>query len=412
MRIKKIKIWGIIGLIFAFTFLFVGCSDDNNQTIKPKDETLNKTPKGKITLWVDPNYISTYQSLVKDFENDYPKVKVTVEGKKLTDVKNDVTKDPSKAADIFMTTSDQVPSLAEVGLLYPLRDRRVKDVNNDHSDVSIRGITWKHELYGYPASISAQVLYYDKTQINSNDLKSWSNLTTQGILAVKFNQTGANYIFAPQFISADKDRINTVFNDNSYGVNVLKWIKSQKNNRGILQSNEPLSDLKSGKAQSFIGSSDNANQVKEALNSKFAVAPMPSINTNQEKVPFKSLVEVKLFGVNQQSKYPFAAMTLAAFLTSKKSEVKVFHDLGLIPSNNKAQTDPNIKNDLVVRTTNVMSDNKHAVVLPNDFKTKKFWDSMDLLINDTYEGKINETDYLSRLHKIEKSSFKGREISR
>ncbi|MDG2982095.1 extracellular solute-binding protein [Latilactobacillus curvatus] len=396
------------GLVLGVSAIaLAGCGNKSDDQSASSD-TNSSQVKGDIKLWVDTEHIAAIKGQVSKFEKANPDVKVKIKTGSSADALKDVSKDPEKAADVFMMPHDQIGQMAEAGLLYPIGKKQVATIKKNNVDSAIQGVTWKNKVYGYPYGIESQVLYYNKSKLSENDVKSWDSLTQKGKLGANFAENGANYIFAPLFMSNGdvlygengEDLKGTNFN-NQNGVEVLSWIAKQKSNPGVVQTNAAaLANLQSGKIDAFLSGPWSKNDVKKALGDKMAVAAYPTVNFGSGEKQMKAFLGVKVYGVNQQTKSPLASMALANYLSNEKTQEIEFKKNGVVPSNKRAQEATNVKTDAVAKSVMVMSDNDHSVVMPKLPEMTTFWPPMDSLINDVYKGKINATQYQAKLDKF------------
>lgn len=396
------------GLVLGVSAIaLAGCGNKSDDQSASSD-TNSSQVKGDIKLWVDTEHIAAIKGQVSKFEKANPDVKVKIKTGSSADALKDVSKDPEKAADVFMMPHDQIGQMAEAGLLYPVGKKQVATIKKNNVDSAIQGVTWKNKVYGYPYGIESQVLYYNKSKLSENDIKSWDSLTQKGKLGANFAENGANYIFAPLFMSNGdvlygengEDLKGTNFN-NQNGVEVLSWIAKQKSNPGVVQTNAAaLANLQSGKIDAFLSGPWSKNDVKKALGDKMAVAAYPTVNFGSGEKQMKAFLGVKVYGVNQQTKSPLASMALANYLSNEKTQEIEFKKNGVVPSNKRAQEATNVKTDAVAKSVMAMSDNDHSVVMPKLPEMTTFWPPMDSLINDVYKGKINATQYQAKLDKF------------
>lgn len=399
---KKLIMGGAILSMSAL--VLAGCGNEKKEDSEASDKT---AIKGDLKLWIDTEHIEVFKGIVADFEKENPDVKVEIKAGQSANAKADVSKDPEKAADVFMMPHDQVGQMAEAGLLYP-NTKYADSVKENNTEAAVEGATWKDKIYGYPYGVESQVLYYNKSKLSEDDVKSWDTLTSKGKIGTNFAEAGANYIFGPLFMSNGnllygedgEDLSGTDFN-NEKGVQVLEWIAKQKDNSGVVQANaSALSNLQSGKTDAFLSGPWSKNDVQKALGDNMAVAPYPTIDFGNGQVPMKAFLGVKLFGVNQQTKSPLAAMALADYLSNEESQRKEFEENGVIPSNKNLQNDENVKNDMVAKAVMEMATPEHSVVMPKLPEMVSFWPPMDALINDTYKGKISSDQYQEKLDKF------------
>ena len=360
--------------------------------------------EGKVKVWIDTEHVETFKGIVADFQTEFPDVEVEIAAGSSADAKKEVSKDPKAAADVFMMPHDQVGQMAEAGLLYP-NTKYADEVKANNVDSAIEGATWNGELYGYPYGVESQILYYNKSTLSEDDVKSWATLTEKGKIGANFAEAGANYVFGPLFMSnglylygeTGEDPNGTNFNSEP-GVEVLQWIADQKNNPGVIQSNaEALSNLESGVTDAFLSGPWSKNDVEKALGENMAVAAYPTVDFGNGEVQMKAFLGVKLFAVNQQTEAPLAAMALANYLSNESSQLVEFEKMGVIPSNKALQSNETVTNDAVAKAVMEMSQTTHSVVMPKIPEMVSFWPAMDAVINDTYKGNIKPADYMTKL---------------
>ncbi|BDR58783.1 extracellular solute-binding protein [Xylocopilactobacillus apicola] len=407
MRLNWKKIFFSL-ITLMLSLILVGCTGSDNSSKAPKEKS-DQVIKGKLKLWVDPNYVAVYTKIAHDFENKYPEVKITIQASNSDQMKRMVSKDPSKAADVFMISNDQIGSMVNSGLIYPLRDRRVDEIKNNNSHNIVEAITFKNNIYGYPVGIDTQVLYYDKSKLSPNDVLHWDQLTSKAAVSLGFTSMNGSYTLTPLFMSngdqlfGEKgDNVKETNFNNEKGIEVLRWVAQQKTNQRVVDATTGTAqaNLENEKIQAWVADSSLKSSFQKQLNNNLSATVLPMVKLSDKELVFKSFLHVKLFGVNQQTKLPQAAMTLAEFLTSKESQLLTFKDQGLTPANQQLQKDPTILNDSVAKSVIKMSDQEHAAVLPKLRQLSAFWPEMDQLLNDTYNGKVQESDYQNQLDEL------------
>ena len=213
--------------VAAVALTLTACGSDSSS--KDSSTTTSSKPSGEVKLWVDTNFTKVYGKIVKDFEKENPDVKVTVKQGNSADAQKDIKKDPSSAADVFMFPHDQLGQMVDAGIIYQ-NTKYAKDVKANNVDSAVDAATYNGNLYGYPYGVESQILYYNKSKLTANDVKTWSGLTSKGKLGVNFAENGANYIFSSLFMSnggllygEDGEDIKGTNFNNANGVEVLKW---------------------------------------------------------------------------------------------------------------------------------------------------------------------------------------------
>ncbi len=181
------KLWKklLIGSATLVTVtLLAACSSKSTSSTS----TDAKNVSGSVKLWVDTTQVPYYKKIVANFNKKYPdvKVKVTQSPNGSANAKTDVGKDPAKAADVFEVANDQLGSMAEAGYINPLSPDATKAVKNNNVAVASEGVTWKGKMFAYPFAEQAQTIYYNKSKLTADDVKTWDGLTAKGVLATDF----------------------------------------------------------------------------------------------------------------------------------------------------------------------------------------------------------------------------------
>lgn len=393
-------------LLGSTVLLITGCGNNGDSSTAQGDSNDTEI-EGNVKLWIDTEYMDVYKELVKDFEDEYPDVQVEVAAGNSTDAQQDVSKDPNAAADVFMMPHDQIGQMAQAGLLYP-NTKYADEVKENNVDSAIEAVTWEDKIYGYPYGVESNILYYNQESLAESDVESWDTLTEKGKLGANFAEDGANYDFAPLFMSNGlelygkngDDPDGTNFN-NDKGIEVLKWIANQKQNSGVIQSgDEALSNLEIGKTDALLSGPWSKGDVENALGDKMGVTAFPTVDFGNGEVQMKAFLGVRVLGVNQQTETPLASMALANYLSSQNSQLALFEGTGNAPSNQVLQDNEKVKDDPVAKAVTEMSDEEHSVVMPKIPEIVSFFPPMDALINDTYKGKIKEDNYQEKLDKL------------
>lgn len=402
---KKYLTSGLV--LSASAFVLAACGSESKEAPKESaagSETEEVKVEGKVKVWIDTEHTETFKGIVSDFNKEFPDVDVEIAAGSSADAKQDVAKDPKAAADVFMMPHDQLGQMVESGLIYP-NTKYADEVKANNVDSAIEGASWNGELYGYPYGVESQILYYNKSKLSEDDIKTWKTLTEKGKIGTNFAEAGANYIFGPLFMSnglylygeTGEDPNGTNFNSEP-GVEVLKWLADQKSNPGVIQSNEEaLSNLESGVTDAFLSGPWSKNDVAKALGDDMGVAAYPTLDFGNGEVQMKAFLGVKLFAVNQQTEAPLAAMALANFLSNESSQLIEFEKMGVIPSNKALQANEAILSDEVAKAVMEMSQTTHSVVMPKIPEMVSFWPAMDAVLNDAYKGNIKEDQYMTKL---------------
>lgn len=412
MKIWKKALLGTSVLVAGLAL--AACGSDNSSSDSSSKSTSSKSVTGTVKLWVDTTKVPYYKTIVKDFNKQYPDVKVTVTQSPngSANAKTDVGKDPSKAADVFEVPNDQLGAMADQGYINPLSPTATKNVKAGNSSVTADAVTWQGKMYGYPTSQQAQTLYYNKSKLSAEDVKTWDGLTAKGVLATDFTNA---YNFYPVFFSAgttlygkDGETLTGTDANSAKGVEAMTWLAQQKANKNVMQTSNTLNQLKSGAAAATLDGPWNAANIKKILGDNFAVAPYPTITLNGKQVQMQAFLGIGCFAVNSHTatQDQKAAATLAEYVTNKQSQLVVYKNSGAIPVNLAAQKDQTVADDPVAKAVMTMSKKGYSTVMPKMTQMATYWNLSAPLINGAYTGSIKPDQYAAKLDTFVKAISK------
>lgn len=402
------KLWKklALGSVVALSAIsLTACSNNSNSN---ESKSSNK----QLTLWVDTARVSWYKGVVKDFEKEHPniKVKVTQNPNGSANAKTDVAKDPSKAADVFGVPNDQLGQMADSGYINPLSPTDTKEIKKNSVPEAYKGVEWKGKLYAYPYSEQAQTVYYDKSKLSPEDVKSWKTMTSKGVVATDFTNA---YVMWPVMFSAGTklfgnsgEDVKGSTMDSQNGVNAMKWYAEQKNNKGVMQTSNALNQLKKGNAQAILDGPWNAANIKKILGKNLGVAPYPTIEVGGKTAQMEAFLGIECFAVNSHTSNAKNAAILAKYLSNKENQLIVHKNAGEIPVNKAAQNTAEIKNDPVAKAVIQMAQPGYSVLQPKLPQMSIFWNDSAPLISGAYDGKIKPSQYKSKLAKLQKKISK------
>lgn len=370
-----------------------------------------------LKLWVPTDTKETYTEIVKNFEKENAGVKVKIVESNTANAQENVKKDPSKAADVFALPHDQLGQLVESGVIQEVPAKYAKEVKANNTGQAVAGAQYKGKTYAFPYGIESQVLFYNKSKLSADDVKSYETITSKATFGEMFKEMNA-YKTAPLFLSVGDTLFGKDGEDakgtnwgNEAGVSVLKWIADQKNNKGFVNvtSENIMSKFGDGTVAAIqSGPWDYATAEKAVGKDNIGVAIYPTINIGGKTVQQKAFMGVRLFAVNQapagsNTKRISASYKLAAYISNEESQKTVFEKVNTIPANTNAQeTDSVQSSDLAKAVITMGSSDKYTTLMPKLNQMTTFWTESKAILSDTYNGKIKESDYLKRLKQFDK----------
>lgn len=370
-----------------------------------------------IKLWVPTGAKASYEEIVKKFE-DESGYKVNIIESNDSKAQENVKKDPEKAADVFSLPHDQLGQLVESGVIQEIPDDYAKEISEQATEQAITGAQYNGKTYAFPFGIESQVLFYNKSKLSADDVKNYETITTKATFGDTFKSMNA-YDTAPLFMSVG----DTLFGENGEtvdgtnwaneaGVSVLEWIADQKNNSGFVNTTaeNTMSKFGDGSVAAIETGPWDLSAAQEAVGKdNLGIAVYPKINIGGKDVQQKAFLGVKLFAVNQapagsDTDRIAASYKLASMLTSEESQENQFTYEGrnIIPSNKAVQKSDKVQSDELAQAVITMaSSSDYTVVTPKLSQMTTFWTESAALLSDVYNGKIQSSEYLTKLQEFD-----------
>lgn len=407
---KKLFLAGA-GLTLASSVL-VACSNSSSS-----ESSSSSSSDKTIKLWVPTGAKASYEEIVKKFE-DESGYKVNIIESNDSKAQENVKKDPEKAADVFSLPHDQLGQLVESGVIQEIPDDYAKEISEQATEQAIAGAQYNGKTYAFPFGIESQVLFYNKSKLSADDVKNYETITTKATFGDTFKSMNA-YGTAPLFMSVG----DTLFGENGEtvdgtnwaneaGVSVLKWIADQKNNSGFVNTTaeNTMSKFGDGSVAAIETGPWDLSAAQEAVGKdNLGIAVYPKINIGGKDVQQKAFLGVKLFAVNQapagsDTDRIAASYKLASMLTSEESQENQFTYEGrnIIPSNKAVQKSDKVQSDELAQAVITMaSSSDYTVVTPKLSQMTTFWTESAALLSDVYNGKIQSSEYLTKLQEFD-----------
>ena len=350
----------IVALLLACMMivgLFAGCGEkpatgnegtSGGETAKPEAITLKVWGPSEDQA----NENSFLQTACKQFaEANKDKWTITFEYGVCSegDAGNNVTQDPSAAADVYMFANDQLGTLINAGAIAKLGGAALEQVKASNSETMIKSVSdAEGNVYGVPFTGNTWFMYYDASKLTAEDVKSLDAMMAKGTVAFPVTNTW----YLPSFYYANGGTMFGDGTDGSKGINfggeagaeVTAYIANALAAGTLVDdaNGVGLDGFRNGTIVAMFSGTWDANGVAEALGENYAAAALPTITINGVEKQMKSFAGSKAIGVNPHSKNAAAAVALAAWLGS--AEMQALHyDLrngGVIPCDTSLLTDP------------------------------------------------------------------------
>ena len=319
----------------------------------------NASGEVSLTVWGSQEDQEMLKQMCDDFAAANPDKKYTFTYGVVSeaDAQKEVIKDISAAADVFAFASDQTATLVDAGALY--RVTKNKDqIIAENTEASISAASINDELYGYPYVSDTYFMYYDKSKLSEDDVKSIEGIMSKDIEGVSTNfafDTDNGWYQTAFFFGAGcklfgddgTDPTQCDFN-NERGYMVGEYLIDLVNNPKY-GSNFDDSLVKAGFADGTLAAAVsgtwNASEIQASLGDNYAATKLPEFTlSNGETVQMGSMANFKIMGVNSETKNPLEAMALAEWLTNKDNQKLRFEKRSFAPTNVELANDTETMN--------------------------------------------------------------------
>lgn len=387
-----------------------GCSGTDGAASGDNNNASGSVKTVALTVWGSADDQQMLREMADDFIKTHPesKYEITIRVTGEDVARDEALKDIETAADVFAITNDQLGALVNADAVYE-NTRYADEIRDTRTDSAVSAAMIGDKLYGYPSSAETYFLFYDKSKLTEDDVRSLEAILDKkqesGVAPFAMDISDA-YFSSSFFLTAGcqiygengQDPSVVTFNTEE-GLAAAKYIATLKN-RGAedISGDVAASRFKAGKLASYISGSWKTEAFKEALGENFGVAKLPVINLNGNETNMVSFAGGKMYVVKSTTEHPVEAMALAAFLTNEDNQLKRFNDRALLPNNiNLAGHEDIVSNPAIAAELDQL---RFSVATPSITQMSKYWDPVAAFTKDVFEGKITENDMKSKLDQL------------
>lgn len=174
-------------LLALILITLVACSSDNGTTENGNDEEKNVEKEEvnlTFTTWGSDGHIAMYEELLKEFNEDYPHIKVTVESIPHGDYqqKLSVLAAGNELPDVGWVAERMVPQFVNNNILQDITSI-TEDADFDFEDYIPSTLElWEHDgkLLGLPFSTPPMIMYYNQAMFDEAGLETPRELAEKG----------------------------------------------------------------------------------------------------------------------------------------------------------------------------------------------------------------------------------------
>ena len=369
----------LLALVLCSTMamsLLGGCGSDKKDTSSSGEASsqateedalanLVKATEGTVnlTLWCSETdaYQNVMKTIIDNFKSEYSDVdfNITVGSCSEADAKDNVTKDPEAAADVYVFADDQLSELVKAGALQSIDKSFTYDVNEACGEATVAAATQDDKLYAYPLTASnGYFLYYNSEYISDEDAGSWDTILEAANKAGKkvgldFTSGWYTYGFfagAGLELSLNDDGTNTCNWNATEGVEytgaqVAEGIENITKNDAFVSmvDADAQTAAKEGDLVAYVSGTWDSGVFEESYGDGYSAAKLPTFTVNGDQVQMGSYAGYKLVGVNPLSANNsagetnlFWSMVLAEYITNEASEAQIAEATGEGPANTAA----------------------------------------------------------------------------
>ena len=390
--------------------LLAGCGGEGNNPGGGGGGTTDITLK----VWVPSNQIDTgiLTEQQKKFQAEHPEWNlswdVTAVGEDTC--KDEILRDVDAAADVFLFANNQLPDLVNAGAIAQLGGSTAEMVNSTMAQSVIDTTMYDGKLYAIPFTHNTFFMYYDKTLLNEDQVK-----TMEGIMSADSKDNGYNFYFESAggwklgcwyygaglsvFGPSGSDLAAGCDWNNETGLAVTNYLIDLINNPKCAYDSEiAVSELIADhRLGAWFDGAWNYDTYHGALGDDLGIATIPTFNLNGKDNQLLGFYGSKCIGVNAKSKNPAAAVAFAAFLGNEENQVLRYEKSAQIPTNNNAAASDAVKADLLA-TVIVDESNNCSVAQPaNATFDARYWTYAGAIPTEIRSGEINKGNAQAKL---------------
>lgn len=419
MKIKKV-LATVLASAMALTML-AGCgsgSSGGGQASSGSGSGAQEAPAQvqDITLkvWCPQNQVDTktMEQQQAAFAEAHPEYNITWTTEIVGEdtAKEQILKDVGAAADVFFFANDQLEELVNAGAIARLGGDTETMVNETIAPSVVATAKVGDALYGIPFTHNTFFMFYDKTLMDENDIKTLEGIvgkdTPDNVYNFYFESAGgwklgAYYygaglsIFGPD----GSDLSAGVDWNNETGVAVTNYLIDLINNPKVAYDGEiAVSELiEDHRLGVWFDGSWNYDLYKGILGDDLGLATIPTFNPDGNDYQMLGFYGSKCIGVNAQSKNMAAAVAFAAFLGNEENQLLRYELSGQIPANMAAGASEAVASDPLA-TVIVDEANNASVAQPtNTVFSSRYWTYANAIPTEIRSGQITKDNVQQKL---------------
>lgn len=402
----KRKIWVILTCFCLVISMMVGCSKSGSSGNTATDNGV------KLVLWGAADDREMLTEMVEAFkaenrDKNYS-IEIRVNGEDVA--RDEALKDIEAAADVFAITNDQLGALVNANAIYE-NTIFADEIRETRTEGAVAAATIDGKLYGYPSSSESYFLFYDKTKLSDDDVKSLETILSKpqadGVIKFGFDFSDA-YFSSAFFMTAGceiygsdgQDASNVTFNTEE-GLEAARYISKLKGlGAADMDGDVAGAQFRAGKLAAYVSGSWKTEAYTEALGENLGFAKLPTIEIGGEVRDMVSFSGGKMYVVKSTTEYPREAMELANWLTNEENQLKRYNDRKMLPNfRSLAQQEDILSDPAAAAETSQFA---HSIPTPSISQISRYWDPVAAFTKDLFDGKISDNQIKTRLDTLVK----------
>jgi len=367
-----------------------------------------------LKVWCPSNQIDTgiITKQQEAFQAEHPEWTITWD---ITAVgedtcKDEVLKDVEAAADVFLFSNDQLPDLVSAGAIAQLGGSTAEMVEQNMAPSVVDTAKSDGKLYAIPFTHNTFFMYYDKTLLSEEQIKS-----IEGIMSAETPDNAYNFYFESaggwklgcwyygaglSVFGADGSDLAAGCDwNNATGLAVTNYLIDLINNPkcaydGEIAVSELIGDHRLG---AWFDGAWNYDTYKQALGDDLGMAVIPTFNPDGTDYQLLGFYGSKCIGVNAKSKNPAAAVAFAAFLGNAENQTLRFEDSAQIPTHNEAASSEAVKSDALGAVLVDESNNCSVAQPVNTTFSARYWTYAGAIPTEIRSGEITKDNAQAKL---------------
>ena len=379
----------------------------------------NKAGSGDVTnvalkVWVPQNQLDSgiITEQQEAFAKLHPEWNITwtteVVGEDVA--KENILRDVEAAADVFLFASDQLVELVNAGAIAQLGGTTEQMVKETIAESVQATAMVGDAVYGIPFTHNTFYMYYDKTILNEEDIKTIEGIVNKDTAEDVYNfyfESGGGWKLGAWYYDAGLSVFGADGTDiaagcdwnNETGVAVTNYLIDLINNPKVAYDGEiSVSELiAEHRLGAWFDGAWNDNNYVTALGDDLGRAVIPTYNLNGKDTQLLGFYSSKCIGVNSHSKNPAAAVAFAAFLGNEENQLLRFEKSAQIPANINAGNSEAVQADplaaVIAAEANVAS-----VMQPTSAEFgAKYWQYANTIPTEIRSGEITHDNVQKKL---------------